>query len=323
MDPIKIDNITMRWGDLYTDVAAKLRHKRQYAPYKGWQNIRCDCHSIYGLKATEFEARAPIADRPVMQVSYRLAPLHSALSADAHAPYLAVLQEQFGPPLQASQKDVNTPFIASGSVIYSCHWLVRKTELTLSVFGGVRHYESGKAGAALFLDWRDIPTAAKPFADRNQQLQQSLAATLALPYHLQVYEMGLQQYPFHVAKERNWIPEDEWYALNLALYTKGRIPTPAAIKRKLSTRQMALYQTSATKDWYVANHWETVRISAFSSADVTFGDVHSARGAGRFELRLGDLTLRDDRSSLSLHQLKRRIESILGFAIKTETGIDD
>jgi hypothetical protein len=132
----EIDGIAIEWGKPFNEVTALLEGLEKFKAYEGWANIRCKCASIFGVAAIECEVRAPLPDRPILQVQYELSPIKASTFERLHSPFLKQLKKAIGTPVKTeslyNQHRLPKKYI-SGAVVYSAKWIFEDKRISLSV----------------------------------------------------------------------------------------------------------------------------------------------------------------------------------------------
>ncbi len=318
------------WGLPFKDVAKTLNKFSQYPPYQGWSNLRCKCSEIYGLKTNEAEVRAPFEDRPIMQVIYQLASLGENSWGKLHTPYVRQLKEVFGSPTKTDsnydQRHIKREYI-SGAVVYSAKWLIDDIRVSLSVYGGIRHEDSGDCAAGLFIDWINEKKAAEPFRIKNRLLEEQLLAYLTASSNIEKFTLDYPQRKFYVTHIDIGDPDvsgdRELRASQMALYQNELLQTPSVLQRKLKDNEIAIKFDEDSKRMIIANKCDATILNYDQEEKVSFINVLPARGPGKFVLQVKDLSINDSRKSDVLINLVLHIESKMGIKILRREGYDD
>lgn len=325
-----IEDEHIAWGTLLYDAKEILSKLPQYPPYGGWSNIRCKCSSVFGLNSTMASIRAPFDDRPVMQVSYELVPSGDSTWGKLHLFYLAQLKTIFGKPAKAEdlyKGHIPENKYVSGAVVFSANWLFGDIRISLSVYGGIRHEQTGDAAAGLFIDWINEKKAAGPFISKNSTLEQELSVYLADSRDIQLFTLTDKQRKFyltHIDIGDPDITKDEGLRLaQLALYRNDLVQSPEYIRRLLKENEIAVKFLTEERRMVIANKWDATVLDYSKNERVSFTDLLPARGSGRYHLQVKDLTIIDSRESDTLLRLVAHIEHVTGIQVNRETSYDD
>jgi hypothetical protein len=112
----------IEWGKPFNEVARLLQKQNKFRPYGGKPNIRCNGSEIFGLKTTEVNVRAPLEDKPVMQVVYELSPISPGFFGKLHTPFLKQLERILGKPYKEESRYNPSGYskeYISGAVVFS------------------------------------------------------------------------------------------------------------------------------------------------------------------------------------------------------------
>ncbi|SOD15113.1 hypothetical protein [Pedobacter xixiisoli] len=326
-----INGLDIEWGKPLNEVRPLLKDMEELKPYGGWPNRRGKCSSIFGLGATEFELRAPLEDRPVMQVIYQLAPLASATAGQLHLPYLEQLVKVLGKPFKTedlySQVDFNKGY-AAGSVVFSAKWEFAGIRISLSVYGGTRYDEDRESAAGIFINWIDEVKAAQPFREQALLFEKTMAAQLDSTVVVQKFKLAIPQRAYRMLDYELKDPylaekNQELREAQLALYKKELYPSPAMISSQLQADEIGYYPMPDGRKILVCNQWDAVLLDLDQANEMTYWDILPARGSGFRELLLKELRVEDSRSSLVLLDLMEQIETDTKQQIQKEQALDD
>src|SRR5690349_18290501 len=91
-DSYDVNGVHLKWNQLFAEVIPRVMHLPKLKPYTGgWANLRVQGSSVFGLKTSHVEIRAPFEDRPVMQLIYELAPITVTDERDLHTRFVEPL----------------------------------------------------------------------------------------------------------------------------------------------------------------------------------------------------------------------------------------
>lgn len=309
-----------------------LAHFEKIKSYpSGWANIRLKGKTIFGLQATEIEVRAPFIDRPVLQVNYFLAPAEPVTSDNIHEQFLNPLTARLGPPLRTGNYyDLNDwrKALSPYAVVFTATWESKDVRISLSVFGGTRATENGVTAAAIYINWTDEKTAAKPLREKMLAFETEVAALLSESMAIHKFKVKYMQYPFVVYHYENEDPraaddDPELRASQLALYRNHIIPTPQFIRNKLSNYEIAVYRIPELKKTFISKKSDTTFIPDQSPVAPIFYEVLPARGPGGREFEVNQFIIDDSKESNSLLDLVQWVERLSGVKTVMSERIDD
>jgi hypothetical protein len=327
----EIDGLKIGWGKPLSEVRVMLEKFEKFKPFGGWPNIRCKCHNAFGLVATEFEARAPFEDRPVLQVSYEIAPIKSGFLGRPHTPYLKQLENVLGKPTKSEklyrQNNLKKKYLSS-AVVFSAKWIFDDIRISLSVYGGIRNNDSGLCGAGIFIDWIDEIKAAKPFREKAQSFEKLISGYISNDTVIKKFKLQYKQKPFRVAHfelSDPYIAEKDGNlrASQLSLYNQELIQTPKEIQNKLEEEEIGLYTIIELGKTFISNKWDAVFLNATDEKQLIFYEVLPARGSGGRELKLKELRIKDSRDSNTLLKVIQLIETDIGLKVQMQETYDD
>ncbi|MDO7873916.1 hypothetical protein Q5H93_04160 [Hymenobacter sp. ASUV-10] len=320
-----VDEAGLPWGLSLDEAAAQLAGRDWWEPYGGWPNLRGACRSVYGLPATACNLRAPASHKPILQVSYELAPppKHSGPQAVAPNYWVEPLTQLLGPP-EHVQKYPGAKH--PGSVGYTARWTSGPLQVSLSVFGGIREDEpGGPAAAGLFLDYLDLVALAGPFVEAARVQSAALAAVAGQVMQRQTFTTQREQYPFYLDDYDRKAPAPDAevrYQAARALYREGLYDTPALLADQLSAQQVLLWAVPGQDTWAVSRKWDTVLLAPSAAPRLELVTLRPARGSGSVMLYVSDLNLSDDYGSPVLAELATAIERATGLTINQYEDYD-
>ena len=327
----QIDEIKIEWGKTLSEVQTLLDEKKAFNSHGGWPNIRCSCVEVFGLQTTAVEVRAPFEDRPVMQVTYEIAPIKKALFQKLHSPYLEQLTKVLGKPGKSeeihNQFNLKKEFLWS-SVVFSATWLIEDIRISLSVYGGIRKNDSGLSAAGIFIDWIDEKEAAKPYRQRASRIEKHMAELISNDITIEKFKLEYKQKCFkviHYELKDPYIAEHdtELRAAQISLYKPELLQTPSIIQNKLNEYEVCLYKIPGMNEFFVSNKWDTTLISPNKTGKLVFYEILPARGPGGKRLDLNDLSIEDSKNSNALVELSEKLENYAKIKIQKETLYDD
>lgn len=327
-DKLTINNIDFKWGTTFEESQQLLPFQAIDRGQSGWQDLAFECDEIAGLKTTTCSIRAPKANKPVMQVSFELKPLRPEFPLFRHSPYVEQLKKIFGEPYGVSTSEIHSGLKynekhASGSVIYNCKWSFEGIVISLSVYGGIRTSPQGESAAGLYFDWMDEKSAAAPFMHDFLQKESDFTRDLM---ELTVVSASLNMKPYHRSHYELDDPhkalKDEYLrACQMALYTNNLFRIGEVLKNEMEENHVGIFYAKEKDTYCVYNKWDFSPITKDSKLE--FLDILPARGGGSKEIRINSLTIKDERSSNALDQLKSDLEDLSGMEFKTIKGYDD
>lgn len=327
----EINGLNIEWGKPLNEVAPLLEKFEKFQPYEGWANIRCRCFHIFGLAATECEIRAPFADRPVLQVQYELSPLKPGFLQQLHSPFISQLKKTLGNPVEVQslyrQNRLPQKYV-SGAVVYSAKWLFKDIRISLSLYGGTRHKDSGETAAGIFIDWINEKEAAEPFQENAKKFETFIMANMSEITTIKKFNLLHDQRPFrvvHFELSDPYIAEKDptLRAAQMALYKRELYQTPLPIQNMLKINEIAIYALPGLKMTFVSTKWDTVCLTSKDDHQVTYYEVLPARGPGGRKIEIKELLIDDSKESNTLLELKKEIESKVGLIVDFKESYDD
>lgn len=320
----EFEDIPFEWGMTFNEVTKILEGKKKFKPYGGWPNERYKCNSIFGVKANEFEIRAPLKDRPILQIQYELSPIETRFYHKTHVPYIKKLKKELGNPDSASfsyPKDKENQINNSDKVVYSAKWIIGDIRISLSVYGGIRKKDSGIARAGLFINWTNEILAAKPYREKNLKLEEKLEQNLSAKKLIDKFTLEYKQNPFSVTHYEQPDPfiarkDTNLRVHQMALYNKELIKTPNLLNQQLSNKQVIFYHINDIDLWFISNKWDTISLRKKEKENIIFSNVPSESKYGNKELGIKGLILKDAKESGELPKLVSKIESEIGINIQ-------
>lgn len=326
-DYYPLDTVTIPLGSSLADAEALLPDRTWWPPYGGWPNLRGACPAVFGLAATECNLRAPARHKPVMQVSYELAPppAHRGPHGVDAAYWVAPLTQLLGPPDEATAF-TEAWRTGAGNVVYSAVWRRAALRLSLSVYGGIRREEGRAAAAGLYLDWDDVVAAARPLyaAARAQEAAlNAVASQVSAPLRIRTKQAqtaattaGYGPVPAYPTPEQTLERQSR-----RALHLDGLCETPAHFQAQLPDHEVALWPVPGRAEWAVSTRWDTVLLTA-EGPPVELLTLQPARGGGALVLAVGDLTLHDAYNSTALPKLATALEKRVGCSVSRVADYD-
>jgi hypothetical protein len=321
-----IDETQLPWGLSLAEVEARLPGRAWWEPYGGWPNLRGACQSVLGLAATACNVRAPAYDKPVLQVSYELAPppAHRGPQAVPTDTWVEPLTQLLGPPTEAkTYANANHP----GNVKYAARWERWPVRVSLSVYGGIRTDEpGGPAAAGLFLDWKDEIAAARPFYEAARAQSAALQAAVGGLDSRQIFTTQQAQGGYMMA---DFAADNPYPALSdtllrqsqRALYRDDLLETPSQLQAQLTNHQIALWPVPGRAEWAVSTRWDTILCSTLGPAAELL-TLRPAKGGGGLTFSIGDLRLHDAYGTPHLEKLAAALEQQVGLAVSRVEDYD-
>lgn len=319
-----VDDQLISWGSTLDEAEQQLAPRPWLPPHGGWPNLRSRCQAVLGLPAVECELRGPARHKPILQASYELAPPpnHPGPGPADPAYWVAPLTRVLGPPAEAGPNP--HAYAGSGSVVYTARWEMPLLNVGLSVFGGVRQQEAGRASAGLYFDWRDVLTAARPFYEAALVQSAALAAEYAhLTLPPQRFDTRQRQGRYYddPAPAGDAATQTRWRQSERALYREGLLETPPALQASLSATQLALWRVPTRAAWAVSTQHDTVLLPDAAPVPVELTTLRPAKGGGAMYLSLGELHLSDTYNAPALPQLATALERV-GVAVERSEEYD-
>jgi hypothetical protein len=323
-----VDDQPLPWGLSLAEVDAGLSGRAWLVPYGGWPNLRSVCRSVLGLAAVECNLRGPAWHKPVLQVSYQLAPPpgHPGPGPADPAYWTAPLSQLLGPPTKAGPSANPAP--GAGSVVYSAEWQRPQLHLSLSVYGGVRAEAAGPAAAGLYLHWQDELTAAAPYVAAAAARSNALNARFGWISRELIFRTAQPQTGYF------WLPspastaeaaraETRLRQAQRALYRDNLCDTPTTLQEQLTEHEVALWPVRGRgATWAVSTKWDTTVLKAPDWPPLELHLLHPAKGSGTQWLAVGDLRLHDSYGAPGLGQLAAALERYAGAPVRRTEDYD-
>lgn len=327
----EIDGLKIEWGKPLNEVRPMLEDVEKFKPYGGWPNIRGKCSGVFGLPATQFEVRAPLEDRPVLQVQYEVAPIKSGFLEKLHSPYFKQLVNVLGKPIKSenlySQPHLKKEYLSS-AVVFSAKWIFNDIRISLSVYGGTRSNDSGLCASGIFIDWTDEIKASKPYRERTEIFEKTMSEHISNDIVIKKFKLQNQQGPFRVVHyELNdpYIAEKDsnLRASQMSLYKRELYQTPAIISSKLQDDEIGYYKIVDFDRIFISNKWDTIFLTPNQRNEMTYWEILPARGSGGKQLDLKELKIYDTKNSLTLLDLVGQIEADIKQRMERRETFDD
>lgn len=327
-DSYPVNDIKIPLGTSFQEASKLLNEYSQFKPYGGWKNIRCECKQILGLKATEAEIRAPLENRPVMQVNYQLSPLATHSEENLHEIYLDELIKHLGLPVKTTEdypKDFHNYPYKSGKVVYSAKWLMGDIRVGLAVYGGTRNNESGDSAAGLFMDWINEKNAAQPYLDSVDKWNAKVSKIIKDSPEFEKFIFDNEHRKFLIRHfdigSIDVNKDEELRVAQMALYKTDLFPTPTNLSEQLNEKEIAL---KFTEDGMIilANKWDCTFIKP-NEDTILYTDIQPARGSGIFMLDAKHLSMCCARDSNAINHIVETIEKKTARKVTKTVGYDD
>ena len=327
----EIDGLKIEWGTTLGSARTMVEDIKQFEPVGGWPNVRCKCTGVYGLAANECEMRAPFEDRPILQVTYELAPIKAGFLEKRHSPYLKQLEKVLGKASKTESLYREQPLqkeYASGTVVYSAKWLFDDVRISLSVYGGIRNEESGPCAAGLFIDYINEIKISEPYRQSTAVFESELSNFIKADISLKKYKLKTKQRPFRIIDYALENPfridqDNEWRACQMALYKRELYQTPAMIQYKLEDDEIGYFAVPELNSIGICNKWDMVFLRPDQENEIVFWDILPARGSGANELNVKELKIHDERLSSAISRLVSQIEKDLRQPVEQREAYDD
>lgn len=263
-----IDDAVYRWGTTPGDIPRV--GQRPFST--DYLHLDMPCRSVMGFQAAGVTLSAPASDRPVMNVSYALAP-------PAH--WMDRLRARFGPPGQHEERNRND----SSSVAYWASWSRPTIDIGLSIYGGIRPSAFGRSAGLLSIRWHDSAAAAAPYVAQWRAATAALIPSAASPASFQRFDMPRALLPAADSIDPHRASYEDWRALN----RRALLGTPAAIAERLSAASFALWQSTIDGVCALSTTWDTVVLRPTSR--VSWTEMRPAKGSGHSGLSVDGLSI--------------------------------
>jgi len=241
-------------------------------------HLDAPCRAALGLPAAGMTLSAPASDRPVMSVSYELAP-PAGRASPAH--WMNGLRTRFGPPDQEEQEDRHD----SSSVAYWVRWSRPTIEIGLSIYGDVRDSAFGRSAGLAYVRWLDTAAAAAPYVPQWLEATAALIQPATSLAKFQRFDMPLALAPAGDSIDPHAASFEAWRALN----RRGLLGTPASVGGRLSATSFAVWRSAVDGLWAISTLWDTVVLRPTSR--LLWTEVKPAKGGGRSILSVDALSI--------------------------------
>ncbi|CAI8826157.1 hypothetical protein [Methylocaldum szegediense] len=241
------------------------------------------CANTYGFAVVSAELDAPATDRPVMTVTFELAPYRTGTPEPEI--WATPLSERLGPPDKVSRSEISSDIPPGNAVQFNAHWTSSETDIGLSVYGGLRKVDDGFSVGRLSLSW-STRLAARPYIDewrarvkRLVTIAERLSAlwTFKLDWPHSGYWMFRGHSPEALAERE----------ARISLYEPELLDTPASIAAKLDPQSFAIWRSDDHGIWGASTLWDSVMVEFGQPTKVTWVEIKPAKGGGWAELQVG------------------------------------
>jgi len=300
-----IDDADYRWGTTPGDIP----RRGPLAFSTDYLHLDVPCRAALGFQAAGMTLSAPASDRPVMNVSYELAPPAGRLMP-AH--WMNGLRTRFGPPDQQEEEDRHD----SSSVAYWASWSRPTIELGLSIYGDVRDSARGRSAGLIYVRWTDTAAAAAPYRASWREATAALerAATTFAAFNR--FDMPMTLTPAGDPIDPGAASFEDWRALN----RRTLLRTPASIGARLSDTSFAIWQSAVDGLWALSTPWDTVILRPTSRVSSTV--VKPAKGGGRCGLSVGGLSVFMPYGTKSMASAAAALKALPGLDVEETEDYD-
>ncbi len=318
MDPVaagfRIDGLLFPWGSTLATVAARLGLPAAEPAGHRAQWLDVPCAEIFGLAAVGAALMAPGPERPVLQATYRLAPLPGGELGEPPA-WLGLLADSLGAPDDIGHRDLGDYRDPSNGVRCYASWARDGFGAGLSLYGGLRQRELGISAGGLHVDWADTVAAARPFVAAWQARADRLAALAQDVAEIHVFKLAMPQLPrVHggiIGAAR---------AAEHALKAPDVLPTPAPIAARLGAKGFGIWQAGGA--WCISHSWDSVTFPLGDPVAATWHDVLPAKGAGHSEIDIARWSVCDVTGSAVIEQAVAALRALPGVTVTHQVGHD-
>lgn len=300
-----IDDAAYRWGATPADI-----------PRVGPRPVSTDhlhlelpCRAVLNFQAAGVTLSAPASDRPVMNVSYALAPPPAGRDGPAH--WMDGLCQHFGQPDRQARQDGQDSF----SVAFWATWSRPTIDIGLSIYGGIRTSTFGRSAGLLYVRWHDTAAAAAPYVAQWRAATAALIRPAATLTVFRRFDMPRALTPAGDPLDPHPASFEDWRALN----RRTLLGTPASIAERLSAESFALWQSAVDGLCALSTTWDTVVLRP--TTRVSWTELRPARGSGHSGLSVDGLSIVMPYGTTGIAAAAAALKSLPG--IKVEALEDD
>lgn len=323
----EIDNKPFKWGQTFNDIFDSFGNDNLNKSTSPWKIHTVNSNGFLGLDGVSCEFYGPSFDKPISSISFELKPLKTGLFQKPYSPYMKQLEAILGKPDGIHKnplpkgKKYNEGY-SSGYVIYAPHWWFGDFRIGLSVYGGVRNEGFGETAALLYIGWFNEIEMAKPYITDFYKKETTITKGLTLIEGFELEYSQMKNFRRHYELPDDSIADknDEIRAAQLALYHTNLFRTPNDLSNQMKPNQISLMYSDTAQKHILANKFDFTTFD--NESNFEFRKILPARGRGGTEIKIGDITIRDKPHSVSLNNLKNKLET-LGFSLKSLEYYDD
>ena len=266
-----IDDAAYRWGTTPGDLPCA--GSRPFSA--DYLHLDVPCQAVMGFQAAGVTLSAPASDRPVMNVSYALAPTPAGRGGPAD--WMDGLRGRLGPP---DQDRHDRPGVNRWAT-----WSRPTIDIGLSIYGDVRGSAFGQSAGLFYLRWRDTAAAAAPYVAQWRAATAALVAPAARLAAFRRFDMPRTLAPAGDPVDPHPVASEDWRALN----KRTLLGTPASIGERLSAGSFAVWRSAADGMRALSTMWDTVVLRPTSRASWT--ELRPAKGGGHSGLSVDGLSI--------------------------------
>lgn len=305
-----IDDVEYRWGTLPGDIAGMEPLRASI----GYLHRSLPCRSVLGLDAAGVMLSMPASDRPVMTVTYELAP-PSRWDGKPDR-WVEALRTRLGPAATVRRdklKDYRDP---SAGVACWASWHRPGLDIHLSIYGGVRSNALGPSAGLISLGWTDTIAAATPFVPAWRATSDALETSARQVASFQRFDVPEDIGPAFRGREAD---SADMYAAQRALYNRGLHATPQAIRDRLDSRSFALWQSATDGQWLLSSLLDSVTLR---DARVAWRETKPAKGGGESELAVGSWSVRMAYGTAAIAAAAAALKALPGVVVELYESYD-
>lgn len=301
-----IDEVAYRWGTTPGDIPGGGPRPLS----TDYLHLDLPCRAVLNFRAAGATLSAPASDRPVMTVSYALAP--PPAGRDGPAYWMDGLGARFGPPDQQATQDRHDSF----TVAYWATWSRPTIDIGLSIYGGIRTSTSGQSAGLIYVRWRDTAVAAAPYVAQWRAATAALIGPAATLAAFRRFDMPRALAPAGDSIDPCAASYEDWRALN----RRALLGTPASISARLPAESFALWQSAVDGTWSLSTAWDTVVLRPTSR--VSWTEIKPAKGSGHSGLSVDGLSIVMPYGATGIAAAAAALKALPGLAVEAVNDDD-
>lgn len=295
-----IDDVAYRWGTTPGDIPLD----RPRPVSSAYLHVDVACRTVMGLPTAGVTLSAPASDRPVMNVSYALAPAPAGSGEPAY--WMDRLLERFGPPDPRAERDRPGGL----GITYIAAWSRPTIDIGLSIYDGVRAAAFGRSAGLLRIQWHDAAAAAAPYVAQWRAAAAEVMRSAASLAAFHRFDMPREMAPAGDPIDPHPASFEDWRALN----SRTLLATPDSIGERLSAASFALWRSAPDGLWALSTRWDTVVLRPGSR--VSWAEIRPAKGGGHSGLSVDRLSIVMPYGTTGIAAAAAALTSLPGIAVE-------